>query len=182
MFAHCMFHVASKSGGGNRATTYSMLHVALKSSGGNRAPTFPFDCFLHIALILLLSARRSATPIHAHCDDKYFLKFTFDRTFVVSLSDGSVMHKYMHCSGEYALLFRSVREDIKVDVNPPVEQMIPLEGKHWKLEVKHDLDLVLAKYYPVGQVVKVRAVADAVRLQMMLDDASITAQQKVKSG
>jgi hypothetical protein len=114
------------------------------------------------------------------------LKFKFDRTFVVSLSDGSVMHKYMHCSGEYALLFRSVREDIQVDVNPPVEQMIPLEGNHWKLEVKHGLDLVLVKHYPVGQVVKVREVAEAVRQQMllvtMLDGAPITTQQKVKSG
>ena len=84
------------------------------------------------------------------------------------------------------MVFRSVKEDIKVDVNPPVEHMIPLEGNHWKLEVKHGLDLVLVKHYPVGQVVKVRELAEAVRQQMllvtMLDGAPITTQQKVKSG
>ena len=87
----------------------------------------------------------------------------------------------MHCSGEYALLFRSVGEDVKVDMNPPTELAIPLEGLHWKLEAKHDRNLVLTEYHQVGRVVKVKAFADAVK-DKMVEDAVITRQQKVKYG
>jgi hypothetical protein len=130
----------------------------------------------------VLSARRGEGTIYAHCGDKKFMKFKFLRTFVVPLREGSLIHKYMHCSGEYALLFRSVGEDLKVDVNPPVElNLVEPMGIHWKLEAKHDLNSVLAEFHPVGRVVKVRAFADAVK-QKMVDDAIITGQQKVKSG
>jgi hypothetical protein len=129
----------------------------------------------------VLSARQSENKIHAHCGNQYFLKFNFDRTFVVPLREGSVIHKYMHCSGEYALLFRSVGEDVKVDMNPPTELAIPMEGMHWKLEAKHDRNLVLTEYHQVGRVVKVKAFADAVK-DKMVEDAVITRQQKVKYG
>ena len=100
---------------------------------------------------------------------------------MVPLREGSVIHKYMHCSGEYALLFRSVGEDVKVDMNPPTELAIPLEGIHWKLEAKHDLNLVLTEFHRVGRVVKAKAFADAVK-EKMVEDAVITEQQKVKFG
>jgi hypothetical protein len=137
----------------------------------------------------VLSARRGAGTIFAHCDDKKFMKFNFLRTFVVPLCEGSLIHKYMHCSGEWSLLFRSVGEDLKVDVN---HVLLTLEatlsalvvepiGMHWKLEAKHELNSVLVEFHPPGAVVKVRAFADAVK-QKMVDDAIITGQQKVKSG
>lgn len=117
------------------------------------------------------------------------MKFNFLRTFVVPLCEGSLIHKYMHCSGEFALLFRSVGEDLKVDVN---HVLLTLEatlsalvvepiGMHWKLEAKHELNSVLVEFHPPGAVVKVRAFADAVK-QKMVDDEIITKQQKVKSG
>ena len=118
------------------------------------------------------------------------MKFNFLRTFVVPLCEGSLIHKYMHCSGEFALLFRSVGEDLKVDVNPPVELTLEATasalvvepiGMHWKLEAKHELNSVLVEFHPPGAVVKVRAFADAVK-QKMVDDEIITKQQKVKSG
>ena len=118
------------------------------------------------------------------------MKFNFVQTFVVPLCEGSLIHKYMHCSGEFALLFRSVGEDLKVDVNPPVELNLEATasalvvepiGMHWKLEAKHDLNSVLVEFHPFGRVVKVRAFADAVK-QKMVDDEIITKQQKVKSG
>ena len=80
------------------------------------------------------------------------MKFNFVQTFVVPLCEGSLIHKYMHCSGEWSLLFRSVGEDLKV-----------------------------VEFHPPGAVVKVRAFADAVK-QKMVDDEIITKQQKVKSG
>jgi hypothetical protein len=60
---------------------------------------------LHIALILLLSARNGETVIHVHTIDQYFLKFRFDRSYVTALgAGGGLIHKYVHCSGEYCLL------------------------------------------------------------------------------
>ena len=118
------------------------------------------------------------------------MKFNFVQTFVVPLCEGSLIHKYMHCSGEWSLLFRSVGEDLKVDVNPPVELNLEATasalvvepiGMHWKLEAKHELNSVLVEFHPPGAVVKVRAFADAVK-QKMVDDEIITKQQKVKSG
>jgi len=118
------------------------------------------------------------------------MKFNFVQTFVVPLCEGSLIHKYMHCSGEWSLLFRSVGEDLKVDVNPPVELTLEATasalvvepiGMHWKLEAKHELNSVLVEFHPPGAVVKVRAFADAVK-QKMVDDEIITKQQKVKSG
>ena len=79
------------------------------------------------------------------------------------------------------MLFRSVGEDVKVDMNPPTELAIPREGMHWKLEAKHDQNLVLTKFHPVGRVVKAKAFADAVK-EKMVEDAVITEQQKVEFG
>ena len=127
----------------------------------------------------LLSARRGEGKIHAHSHGKYFLKFEFVRTFVVPIRDGSVIYKYKHCSGEYCLLFRSVRPNIPVDVPPP---KCSREGNHWELKAKHARHLVLVKHYPDGEIVKVTKFAEDVKEKMMNEELPITKQQKVKLG
>tara|TARA_B100000780_G_scaffold130042_1_gene91102 strand:+ start:584 stop:967 length:384 start_codon:yes stop_codon:yes gene_type:complete len=118
---------------------------------------------------------------------KYFLKFSYANTYAVPLHEGSIIHKYMHCSGKYCLLFRSVRETIFVDVLPATAKSWGsndprADVPHLELRAEHDNSLVLVADYPVGQVVKVREFAEQVKLQMIRDEVGITEQQKVKPG
>ena len=118
---------------------------------------------------------------------KYNLKFNYANTYAVPLHEGSIVHKYMHCSGEYCLLFRSVRETIFVDVPPATAKAWgsndPSAGvPHFELRAEHDHSLVLVADYPAGQVVNVRDFAEQVKLQMIRDEVGITEQQKVKPG
>ena len=118
---------------------------------------------------------------------KYSLKFNYANTYAVPLHEGSIVHKYMHCSGEYCLLFRSVRETIFVDVLPATAKSWGSNDPraavpHWELRAEHDHSLVLVADYPAGQVVKAREFAEQVKLQMIRDEVGITEQQKVKPG
>jgi hypothetical protein len=138
----------------DRAVTTALLHFHV----------------LRIALILLLSARNGVAVVYAHTIEKFFLKFRFDRSYVTALgAGGGLIHKYMHCSGEYSLLFR--------DVRPPVYADVLYANVNIRLTA-----MGVSMVYMVEETVRAGVYAEDLKLRLVFEGTDCTSQQKVKHG
>ena len=126
----------------------------------------------------LLSARSSKKTIYCHFEEKHFLKFEFDKTFTVDINAGGIVHKLMHCSGEYALIFRNVLPSVQASVERVV-------GKYpddtSKIVGKWDGNTYEYEFDPSADgVIKTSYFSDKLQMWLCVKNLGVTMQQKVE--
>lgn len=126
----------------------------------------------------MLSARSSKKTIYCHFEKKHFLKFEFDETFTVDLNAGGIVHKLMHCSGEYALIFRNVLGPVQASVERVV-------GKYpddtSKIVGKWDGNTYEYEFDPCADgVIKTSYFSDKLQMWLCVNNLGVTMQQQVE--
>ena len=126
----------------------------------------------------LLSARSSTKTIHCHFEEKHFLKFQFDETFTVDLNAGGLVHKLMHCSGEYALIFRNVLPHVQASVERAVGKYPDDKSK---IVGKWDGNTYEYEFDPCADgEIKTRYFSDLFQMWLCVNNLGVTMQQKVE--
>jgi len=134
---------------------------------------------LHIALLFLPSARNCETPVRAHYDQQYFLKFKYASTTILR---GITYYKYLHCSNEYALLFRDAGGPVTADIYFEHLDENNFVGHGTKLIAMVNNRIAFDKFFPVGSKVKAVDFALNVKDHMWLHNRGCTSTQKVRTG
>ena len=128
--------------------------------------------------MLLLPARAEKAKIHCTHNKKHFLKFNYEGSFAVDADEGLLVHKYVHCSNGYALLFRDVLPTAKVSVeivfskNTTDKNVIAAtyNGHRYEYEFSPGYkDIISTKFF-----------SDRMKMWLAANDLGVTMQQKVE--
>ena len=129
--------------------------------------------------MLLLPARIGKEKVHCNHMGKQFLKFSYEASFAVDADEGWLVHKYVHCSCAYALLFRDVRPTAKVSVEIVYSKTATDTNVIAGTYNGHRYEMEFSPGYQEKDVISTKYFSERMRMWLCANDLGITLQQKV---
>ena len=109
---------------------------------------------------------------------KQFLKFSYEGSFAVDADEGWLVHKYVHCSSGYALLFRDVLPTVKVSVEIVYSKTATDKNVIAATYKCHRYEYEFSPGY--NDIISTKFFSDRMKMWLAANDLGVTMQQKVE--